>query len=111
MKKRQVADARKGRVAKALCALIVAGAVAAGAWGQAFAADGQEQKPIVLRTMGSFFFGGTVKTLDDGVTFHADHGYAQYYIPQDARNLPIVMWHGISQSGKTFESTPDGREG
>lgn len=40
-----------------------------------------------------------------------EHGYAQYYIPEHARNYPIVMWHGIGQSGKTFESIPDGREG
>ncbi len=69
------------------------------------------QKPIVLKTMGSFFFGGTVQTLENGVTFHGEHGYAQYYIPENARNYPIIMWHGIGQSGKTFESTPDGREG
>jgi pimeloyl-ACP methyl ester carboxylesterase len=71
----------------------------------------ESEKPIVLKTMGSLFFGGDVKTLENGITFHGDHGYAQYYIPQNSRNLPLVMWHGIGQSGKTFESTPDGREG
>ena len=71
----------------------------------------ESDKPITLKTMGSLFFGGDVKTLENGVTFHGDHGYAQYYIPQNSRNLPLVMWHGIGQSGKTFESTPDGREG
>lgn len=74
-------------------------------------AQGTDSGPIVLRTMGSLFFGGTVTTLENGVTFHGDHGYAQYYIPQNSRSLPIIMWHGIGQSGKTFESTPDGREG
>ena len=74
----------------------------------AIAAD---QKPITLKTMGSLFFGGTVTQNEQGVTFHGDHGYAQYYIPQNSRTLPLVMWHGIGQSGKTFESTPDGREG
>ena len=69
------------------------------------------QEPISLRTMGSFAFGGSVIYRDDGTTFHGDHGYAQYYIPAQARHLPIVMWHGIGQSGKTYESTPDGREG
>lgn len=69
------------------------------------------QKPIVLKTMGSVFFGGNVTTNKNGVTFHGDHGYAQYYIPQNSHNLPLVMWHGMGQSGKTFESTPDGREG
>lgn len=76
-----------------------------------YATEDEPLPPIVLRTMGSLFFGGNVQTLENGVTFHADHGYAQYYIPQDSRNLPIIMWHGIGQSGKTFESTPDGREG
>jgi pimeloyl-ACP methyl ester carboxylesterase len=71
----------------------------------------EREKPIMLKTMGSLFFGGEVKTLGNGVTFHGDHGYAQYYIPANSRNLPLVMWHGIGQSGKTFESTPDGREG
>lgn len=68
-------------------------------------------KAISLRTMGSFAFGGSVLYKEDGTTFHGDHGYAQYYIPSNSRHLPIVMWHGIGQSGKTYESTPDGREG
>lgn len=72
---------------------------------------GEEQKPIVLKTMGSLFFGGTVTEGKNGGTFHGDHGYAQYYIPLNSRNYPLIMWHGIGQSGKTYESTPDGREG
>lgn len=76
--------------------------------GIAFAKD---DTPIVLRTMGSLFFGGTVIEKDNGETFHGDHGYSQYFIPQDAHNYPIIMWHGIGQSGKSFETTPDGREG
>lgn len=66
---------------------------------------------IALKTMGSFAFGGSVDYLEDGTTFHGDHGYAQYYIAAHSRHLPVVMWHGIGQSGKTFESTVDGREG
>ena len=71
----------------------------------------KKEEPIVLRTMGSLFFGGSVTKMESGETFHGDHGYAQYYIPQKSRTYPIVMWHGIGQSGKTYESTPDGREG
>lgn len=67
--------------------------------------------PLHLRTMGSFMFGGTADILPSGETFHGDHGYAEYFVPQNAKNLPIVLWHGIGQSGKCFESTPDGREG
>ncbi|WP_291447870.1 alpha/beta fold hydrolase [Desulfovibrio sp.] len=77
------------------------------AWG----AQAAEQKPILLKTMGSLMFGGTVTHKDDGETFHGDHGYAQYYIPQNARQYPLIMWHGMGQSGKSWESTPDGREG
>ena len=101
----------KRKMMLSLGTLVLAGAAATGFLGTGFAAEEQSQKPIVLKTMGSLFFGGNVKTLENGVTFHGDHGYAQYYIPQDSRNLPIIMWHGIGQSGKTFESTPDGREG
>lgn len=70
-----------------------------------------ELPPIILRTMGSFFFGGRVLTNNVGDTCHGDHGYAQYFVPQSARQFPMILWHGIGQSGKTWESTPDGRDG
>ncbi|MFR4436582.1 MAG: hypothetical protein ACLT8C_02480 [Akkermansia muciniphila] len=73
--------------------------------------DERDEAPITLRTMGSLFFGGTVTALPDGETFHGDHGYAQFYIPQHARTYPLVLWHGIGQSGRSYETTPDGREG
>ncbi|UQZ90629.1 hypothetical protein C4J81_16005 [Deltaproteobacteria bacterium Smac51] len=76
------------------------------------AALGQaEVKPITLKTMSSLFFGGTVTKKPDGDTFHGDHGYAQFYIPAQAREYPLIMWHGMGQSGRSWESTPDGREG
>lgn len=71
----------------------------------------QVEEPIVLKTMGSFLFGGTVTPTADGATFHGDHGYAQYFIPAKSHTYPIVMWHGIGQSGRSYETTPDGREG
>jgi hypothetical protein len=70
-----------------------------------------EPQPITLNKMGSFFFAGKVVKDESGDTYHGDHGYAQYFVPQRPRNLPIIMWHGLGQSGKTWESTPDGREG
>ena len=75
------------------------------------AGTGDLEKPITLKTMGSLYFGGTVTKLDNGETFHGDHGYAQYFIPAKSRNYPLIMWHGIGQSGRSYESTPDGREG
>jgi hypothetical protein len=47
----------------------------------------------------------------DGQTFHGDHAYVTYQLPVKARQLPLVMWHGIGQFSKTWETTPDGREG
>ncbi|MBE5997040.1 MAG: hypothetical protein E7240_06775 [Lachnospiraceae bacterium] len=69
------------------------------------------EKPITLRTMGSFAFGGTVTQKEDGVTFHGEHGYTQYFVPQDATDYPVILWHGLGVCGTCFESAPDGREG
>ncbi len=66
---------------------------------------------IQLTDMGSFMFAGNVKTAADGEMFHGDHGYAPYFIPAHSHFLPIVMWHGGGQSGKSWKSTPDGRDG
>lgn len=98
------------KLSKKLSALILAAAFTALPL-MANAQQPADDKPIVLKTMGSLFFGGTVQTLPNGETFHGDHGYAQFYIPQNARTYPLIMWHGIGQSGRTYESTPDGREG
>jgi hypothetical protein len=76
---------------------------------------------IVITEQGSFAVGGTVianpGTFDPynptsaGQTFHGDHAYVFYQIPINARKLPLVMWHGFGQFSKTWETTPDGREG
>ena len=47
----------------------------------------------------------------DGQTFHGDHAYVFYQIPVNARKFPLVLWHGAGQFSKTWETTPDGREG
>src|SRR3954447_308168 len=74
-------------------------------------ADAAGQDAITLRRMGSFFFAGEVAEDEAGDTCHGDHGYAQFFIPEAAHNLPLILWHGLGQSGKTWESTPDGRDG
>ena len=81
--------------------------------GSAFALDEPQTqtKPLVLNQLGGLAFGGTVSHKPNGLTFHGDHGYAQYVIPVNAKNYPIILWHGIGQSGRSFETTPDGREG
>lgn len=79
------------KLGKKLSALILAAAFTALPL-MANAQQPVEDKPIVLKTMGSLFFGGTVQTLPNGETFHGDHGYAQFYIPQNARTYPLIMW-------------------
>jgi len=76
---------------------------------------------IQIEEQGSFTVGGTVienpGTFDpynqtpDGQTFHGDHAYVFYQVPVNARTYPLVMWHGLGQFSKTWETTPDGREG
>jgi hypothetical protein len=88
----------------------------------AFAAPKEQGKQnITLADQGSFMVGGNVVTnpgvfdpvnpTPDGQTIHGDHLYVQYQIPTNARNLPLVMWHGGGQFSKTWETTPDGRDG
>lgn len=76
---------------------------------------------LVLQEQGSFTVGGTVVTSPgtfdprhpstEGGTLHGDHAYVFYQVPVDARSLPLVLWHGAGQFSKTWETTPDGREG
>jgi hypothetical protein len=68
-------------------------------------------KPVKLEKQGSFFAGGVIITGTNGDTFHGDEAYVEFQIPHHARDLPLVMWHGGGQFTKTWESTPDGRDG
>jgi hypothetical protein len=78
-------------------------------------------EPLMIRAQGSFMVGGTVFTNSgtydatnrspSGQTLHGDHAYVFYQLPAHARKLPLVLWHGIGQFSKTWETTPDGRDG
>lgn len=76
--------------------------------------------PLTIAEQSSFFVGGTIihapgqyrtdnPMSHDGQTFHGDHAYVSYQKPLNAHRLPIVFLHGAGQSGKTWESTQDGR--
>ncbi|AER55410.1 MAG: alpha/beta hydrolase [Thiobacillus sp.] len=83
--------------------------------------DSSATGPLVIQQQGSFAVGGKVVstpgTYDNnqpttaGQTFHGDHLYAFYQLPQNPKPLPIVMLHGAFQSARSWETTPDGREG
>ncbi|GAA4424205.1 alpha/beta fold hydrolase [Pontibacter saemangeumensis] len=84
---------------------------------------------LEIKEQGSFAVGGTVITnpgtfdpikdgafnptaqSSEGQTLHGDHAYVFYQIPANPRKLPLVMWHGWGQSAKTWQTTPNGREG
>jgi pimeloyl-ACP methyl ester carboxylesterase len=77
-----------------------------------------DSSPLVIKEQGSFAVGGSVVSGFDGTspdltqhTLHGDHAYVFYQVPERARRYPIAFLHGNGQSSKTWETTPDGREG
>ena len=82
---------------------------------------GNASGPLLIRAQGSFAVAGTVLTSPGtynnnqptaaGQSFHGDHLYAFYQVPQNPKAVPIVMLHGAFQSARSWESTSDGREG
>ena len=85
------------------------------------AAPKQTPAPLVIQEQGSFAAGGTVIPAKEpydplhpqaaGQTLHGDHAYVFYQKPANTRKYPLVFLHGAGQSARTWESTPDGREG
>jgi pimeloyl-ACP methyl ester carboxylesterase len=80
-----------------------------------------KSEPLTIQEQGSFAVGGKVTTnpgtfnpkqpTPQGQTLHGDHAYVFYQIPVNRRKLPLVFLHGTGQFSKTWETTPDGREG
>lgn len=87
----------------------------------AMATDKDNPDPLVIQEQGSFAAGGTVipaaeaydpmKPKPEGQTLHGDHANVFYQIPARARKYPLVFLHGAGQSARTWQTTPDGREG
>jgi hypothetical protein len=111
--------------------LIAIALIAACFFTSATAPEAKKSKPepLMIQEQGSFAVGGSVITAPGtfdpikqgaynpagtdpaGQTLHGDHVYVFYQVPVNARKLPLVFWHGHGQSAKTWETTPDGREG
>lgn len=68
-------------------------------------------KPIVLEQSGGFNIGGKIieNPDDPGQTLTCDHGYTEYFIPWEARETSLVMWH--SSSSQVWQNRWDGGEG
>lgn len=77
--------------------------------------------PLVLAEQGSFFVNAQpIETRYPSGRGRPEAGhisgkgmYVQFQIPKDRRRTayPVVMVHGSSHTGKTYEDTPDGRMG
>lgn len=95
--------------------------------------------PLSIEQQGSFAVGGSVKSSEGtytalpdiakdkegnnflevyqaslqagGQTLHGDHATVFYQIPSNPRPYPLVFLHGAGQSMRTWQTTPDGREG
>jgi pimeloyl-ACP methyl ester carboxylesterase len=94
----------------------VAGSVAA----QAIKDVQVPDTPLVLKAQGSFFVGGEkaeqtkgeLGDLGPGGHIAVNQMYVRFMVPQGGEgNLPVVMVHGATLTGKSWETTPDGRMG
>src|ERR1700730_6734029 len=76
--------------------------------------------PLRVEKQGSFFVGGhdvhsetlsSTATRSPSGTVTVDQVYVRYQIPVGATGRPITFIHGCCLTGKTWETTPDGRMG
>lgn len=104
---------------KAAVALMLAGF---GSFGFSYQPASAMQHPVTIEDQGSFMAGGKTVTAPGtydgtkptdfaGETLHGDHAYVFYQKPVKAKKTSMVFLHGYGQSGKTWETTPDGRDG
>jgi hypothetical protein len=77
--------------------------------------------PLVIERQGSFFVGGrdlradtlsTIPQYPSAGTITVDQVYVRYQVAAGSpRHCPITLIHGCCLTGKTWETTPDGRMG
>lgn len=81
-------------------------------------------EPLVLQSRGSFMVGGNETTLTPtqlstifgtdapaSGTIIENQMYVEFMVPEKVTGTPVVMLHGATLSGKTYDTTPDGRMG
>jgi pimeloyl-ACP methyl ester carboxylesterase len=111
-----------GQLRRVISAGVVIAAIAApgSVMGQALRDVKTPDTPLVLKAQGSFFVGGETveQTADEtgglgpGGHITVNQMYVHYMVPQGGdRNVPVVMVHGATLTGKSWETTPDGRMG
>ncbi len=98
--------------------------VATGAAAQELSEVHAPTEPLVLQSRGSFLVGGesverTPTQLStifgappaEGGNITVNQMYVEFMVPAEATGVPVVMLHGATLSGKTYDTTPDGRMG
>ncbi len=76
---------------------------------------------LAIEKQGAFAVGGTViearekynplKPVPEAQTLHGDHANVNYQIPVNSKKHPLIFLHGAGQSMRTWQTTPDGRDG
>ncbi len=79
------------------------------------------EKALQIEKQGSFSAGGSIVPAKEkydpfaptpqNQTLHGDHASVFYQVPAGSKKMPLVFLHGAGQSSRTWESTPDGRDG
>lgn len=82
----------------------------------ALTGSAQSDKPLVIKSQGSFFVGGETKSFTPPSQGPQDVTINQMYVQfqepmKGSQHVPVVMVHGCCLSSKTWETTPDGRMG
>lgn len=99
----------------AVCAVLSIGGCASPGAGNT-----DDTGPLSIARQGSFFVGGrNVKSDNLSLlpayapegTIAVDQVYVRFQEPVDAKRSPVVFIHGCCLTGKTWETTPDGRMG
>jgi pimeloyl-ACP methyl ester carboxylesterase len=101
-----------------LAAVALGPGAASPALAQSFKSLQTPAKPLVLKSRGSFYVGGRVVEqtaveigLGPADSLTVDQIYVEYMVPSGRAKLPVVMIHGAALSGKSYDTTPDGRMG